>query len=152
MRFSSVFILGVQISSIVALPAHSVRRSQVDAASQPLLTRNIGAAPVSTLQQRSKEEDKAEAVEPAKVGTGKAAENAVPAKVEAGEAAKGAAKPAKIEAGKAANETAVGGGAKAGEEAAAGEEEKLAGGEQFSFFQISYDVFPSLHSPNHQLV
>ncbi|KAG4439910.1 hypothetical protein IFR05_004585 [Cadophora sp. M221] len=135
MRFSSVFILGVQISSIVALPAHSVRRSQVNAVSQPLLTRNIGAAPVSAPQRRSKEEDKAEAAEekaaePAKVGAGKATEEkaAAPAKVEAGEAAKGAAKPAKVEAGKAANETAaVGGGAKAGEEAAAGEEEKLAG-------------------------
>lgn len=132
MRFSSIIILGVQVSSIAALPAHSVRRSQLNVVSQPILPRNIGAASVAALQEQVKEAQKEEAAEPAKIEVG----GAEPVK-EVAAPVKEVAAPAKVEAGKVANETAVVAEPKAGEEAAAGgeaaagEEEKLAGGKQF---------------------
>ncbi|KAK0128389.1 hypothetical protein ONS95_000359 [Cadophora gregata] len=135
MRFSSVFVLGVQISSIVALPAHSVRRSQVDTISYPVVSRNVGTS-IDVPVKRNKEEKEGSAAagkaEGAKAEASKEQVAAEPAKVEAGKAegAKGeagkeqvAAEPAKVEAGKeAGGEVAAGEG-----EAAAGEGEAAAG-------------------------
>ncbi|CZT41089.1 uncharacterized protein RSE6_00774 [Rhynchosporium secalis] len=78
MRFSSIILIGVQVSSILALPAHSVRRNQANAVAQ---------------QQKA---------EPAKVEVGKAQEQnaampakAAPANIEGGKANETAvAKPA----------------------------------------------------------
>ena len=111
MRFSSVFVLGIQISSIVALPAHSVKRSQVDTVSYPVLSRSIGGASIEARNKEAKEGVAA-------VGKPEAA------KAEAGKE-QAVAEPAKVEAGKAAEGEAAAGEAAAGE----GEEEKLAGGE-----------------------
>ena len=116
MRFSSVFVLGIQISSIVALPAHSVKRSQVDTVSYPVLSRSIGGASIEARNKEAKEGVAA-------VGKPEAA------KAEAGKE-QAVAEPAKVEAGKAAEGEAAAGEAAAGEAAAGeGEEEKLAGGE-----------------------
>ncbi|PVH79207.1 hypothetical protein DL98DRAFT_632873 [Cadophora sp. DSE1049] len=138
MRFSSVFVLGVQISSIVALPAHSVKRSQVDTISYPVLSRNVEGSSIEAQVKRNKEAKegvaavgKAEAgkeqavAEPAKVEAGKAAEG----EAAAGKAAEGEAAEGEAAAGEAAEGEAAAGEAAAGGEAAAdeGEEEKLAG-------------------------
>ncbi|KAH7419480.1 hypothetical protein BKA64DRAFT_737655 [Cadophora sp. MPI-SDFR-AT-0126] len=112
MRFSTVFVLGVQISSIVALPAHSVKRSQVITVSYPVLSRNVGGSSIEAQAKRSKEAKEGVAA------VGKAEE----AKAEAGKE-QVVAEPAKVEAGKAAGGEAAAGEAAAGE----GEEEKLAG-------------------------
>ncbi|KAG4419492.1 hypothetical protein IFR04_007366 [Cadophora malorum] len=152
MRFSSVFVLGIQISSIVALPAHSVKRSQVDTVSYPVLSRSIGGASIEARNKEAKEgvaavgkpeAAKAEAgkeqavAEPAKVEAGKAAEGEAAAGKEgeaaageaaAGEAAAGEAAAGEAAAGEAAAGEAAAGEAAAGEAAAGeGEEEKLAG-------------------------
>ena len=129
MRFSSVFVLGIQISSIVALPAHSVKRSQVDTVSYPVLSRSIGGASIEERNKEAKESvaavGKAEA---AKAEAGKEQAVAEPAKVEAGKAAEGEAAAGKE--GEAAAGEAAAGEAAAGEAAVGeGEEEKLAGGE-----------------------